>query len=113
MNNLENVIGWTSSYFSSYPAAQFTKDRRRALVDRIRKRRYNFNFSDHQYLDYCAPFYADEVFCVLTKDQWDSVMDEAYGDFPRGARLMPEDVIDRKPINSVLYEKEKWEPKYE
>jgi hypothetical protein len=24
---------------------------------------------------------------------------------------MPEDVIDREPINDVLYEKIKWEPK--
>jgi hypothetical protein len=48
---------------------------------------------------------------VLTKQEWDSVMDEAWADYPRGARLMPEDEIDREPINSVLYEKEKWEPK--
>ena len=38
-------------------------------------------------------------------------MDEAWADYPRGPRLMPEDVINRKPINTVLYEKEKWEPK--
>ena len=38
-------------------------------------------------------------------------MDEAYNEFPRGERLLPEDVIERKPINTVLYEKEKWEPK--
>ena len=38
-------------------------------------------------------------------------MSEAYGDLPRGARLMPMDIIDRQPINSVLYEKEKFEPK--
>ena len=38
-------------------------------------------------------------------------MDEAWEDYPRGPRLMPEDVIDSKPINGVLYEKKKWEPK--
>lgn len=111
MTNVVPVIGWTSSYFSSYPTVPFTKNRRQALVDRIRKRSYNFNFQDHQYLDYCAPFYADNTLCVLTKQEWDSVMNEVYKEIPRGPRLMPEDVISRKPINGVLYEKEKWEPK--
>ena len=105
------VIGWTSAYFSNYPTVAFTKERRSMLVDRIKKRKYNFNHTDHQFIDYCAPFYADEVLCVLTKPEWDSVMDEAWADYPRGPRLMPEDVIERKPINSVLYEKEKFEPK--
>lgn len=105
------VVGWTSAYFSNYPTTPFTKERRSMLVDRIKKRKYNFNFFDHQNIDYCAPFYADNVLCVLTKAEWDSVMDEAWADYPRGPRLMPEDIIERKPINSVLYEKEKWEPK--
>lgn len=105
------VVGWTSAYFSSYPTTPFTKERRSMLVDRIKKRKYNFNFFDHQNIDYCAPFYADNVICVLTKQEWDSVMDEAWADYPRGSRLMPEDIIERNPINSVLYEKEKWEPK--
>lgn len=111
MTNTNPVIGWTSAYFSNYPTAEFTKERRSMLVDRIKKRRYNFNYFDHCNLNYCAPFYADEVLCILTKQEWDSVMDEAYGEYPRGARLMPEDVIERKPINTVLYEKIKWEPK--
>ena len=38
-------------------------------------------------------------------------MSEAYKDDDLGPRLMPEDVILRSPINGVLYEKEKWEPK--
>ena len=111
MTNTNAVIGWTSAYFSSYPTVPFTKERRSMLVDRIKKRKYNFNHFDHQNIDYCAPFYADEVLCVLTKQEWDSVMDEAYGEYPRGVRLMPEDVIEREPINTVLYEKIKWEPK--
>ena len=105
------VIGWTSAYFSDYPTVPFTEERRSMLVDRIKKRKYNFNYTDHQYLAYCAPFYADKVLCVLTKQEWDSVMDEAWADYPRGARLMPDDVIERKSINTVLYEKIKWEPK--
>ena len=105
------VIGWTSTYFSSYPETSFTDERRKALIERIRKRGYNFNFFDHQNLDYCAPFYSDNVFCALTKSQWDSVMNEAYKNDPRGPRLIPQDAINRQPINSVLYEKEKFEPK--
>ena len=106
-----SVIGWTSAYLSDYPQVSFTDERKKALVERIRKREYNFNYSDHQTISYCAPFYSDNTYCILTKPQWDAVMDEAYGDNPRGARLMPMDVIDRKPINSVIYEKEKFEPK--
>lgn len=105
------VTGWTSAYLSSYPAAEYTEERKKALVDRIRKRKYNFTHQAHQTLFYTAPFYSDECVCVLTKKQWDEAMSEAYKDEPFGSRLMPEDVIDRKSINDVLYEKEKWEPK--
>ena len=105
------VVGWTDAYLSNYPTVALTEERKKALIERIRKRRYNFNFSDHQMLGYCAPFYEDNVLCVLTKQEWDSVINEAYKEIPRGDRLMPIDVIDRKPINSVIYEKEKFEPK--
>ena len=108
---MSSVIGWTSAYDGIYPTVTFTDDRKKALVERIRKRGYNFNHFDHEMLPYGVPFYSDKVLYVLTKHQWDSVMDEAYGDMSRGPRLMPMDVIDRRPINSVLYEKEKFEPK--
>lgn len=111
MTNNCPVIGWTSAYFSTYPTTSFTAERKKTLVDRIKKRKYNFNHFDHCNLDHCAPFYADGVLCILTKQEWDSVMNEAWADYPRGPRLMPEDVINRTPINSVLYEKEKFEPK--
>ena len=104
------VVGWTSAFLSPHKTVKFTPERRKALVDRIRKREYDFNFNDHQYGFYCAPFYSDNVLCVLTKQELDSVIEEAYGDRPRTARLLPEDVIDRAPINEVLYEKSKWEP---
>lgn len=102
------VIGWTDCWTSPYSQATFTQERRKALVERIRKRRYNFNHFDHEMLSYAAPFFSDKVLCVLTKAQWDSVMDEAYKDFPRGPRLMPMDVIEDKPVNGVLYEKKKF-----
>ena len=111
MNNEMTVVGWTSAYLSNYPATHFTSERRKALIERIRKRKYNFTHTDHEFLIYGAPFYSDNVLCVLTKQEWDSVFDEAYKDIPRGARLVPEDVIDRPEINSVIYEKQKFEPK--
>lgn len=110
MKDIKRVIGWTSAFLSSYKTVPFTKDRRDTLVDRIRKRQYNFTHTDHQFLNYTAPFYEDEVVCVLTKQEWDDVMKDAYKDNPLGPRLMPEDVIDRVPVNDVLFEKEKWEP---
>ena len=111
MKDIKRVIGWTDAYLSAYPTVKFTQERRSTLVDRIRKRQYNFTHTDHCYLNYAAPFYEDEVICVLSKSEWDSVISDAYKDNPLGPRLMPEDVIDRKPIDGVLYEKIKWEPK--
>lgn len=105
------VVGWTSAYLSSYPTAEYTQERKKALIDRIRKRGYNFTHQAHQTLFYTAPFYSDECICVLSKLEWDEVLSEAYRDMPLGARLMPEDVIELQPVNDVLYEKSKWIPK--
>lgn len=105
---MTKVIGWTDAYTTQYPTASFTEERRKALVERIRKRRYNFNHFDHEMLG-CAPFYDDKVICVLTKSQFDSVMSEVYRELPRGPRLMPQDVITRPAKRGVLYEKEKFE----
>ena len=105
------VVGWTDCYLVRFPVAKFTNERKKALVERIKKRQYNFNHIDHCFLPFCCPVYEDGSVCELNKVQWDSVMDEVYNDEPRGPRLMPMDVIDRKPINSILYEKEKFEPK--
>ena len=105
------VIGWCDTYTSALPTTEFSEPRRRALVERIRKRKYDFNFTDYQFLPYCCAVYEDGKICVLNKQQFDETMHEAWKDIPRTERLMPMDVIDRQPINSVLYEKEKWEPK--
>ena len=109
----QSVIGWTSAYLSEYPTATFTNDKRKALVERIRKRKYNFTYQTHQTLPYAAPFFSDNTLCVLTKSQWDDVMSEAYayGEMKLGPRLTPMDVIDRPDIKSVIYEKQKFEPK--
>ena len=102
------VIGWTGAWDGIIPATPFTKEKERALVERIRKRHYNFNQFDHEMLPYASPVFDDKTTCVLTKAQWDSVMAEVYKDIPRGQRLMPQDVIEDKPINGVLYEKQKF-----
>ena len=99
------VVGWTSCYSGTCPVATFTTDRKKALVERIRKRRYEFNFQDHSFLPYCAPVYNDNTMCELNKAQWDSVMAEAYKDTPRSQRLLPQDAIDDTPIDGILYEK--------
>lgn len=102
------VVGWTDAYGSKYPTVSFTEERRKALIERIRKRRYNFNHFDHEMLG-CAPVYEDKTICVLTKPQFDSVMSEVYKEIPRGQRLLPQDIITRPLKNGILYEKEKFE----
>ena len=101
------VVGWTNAWGGAVPTVSFTSERKKALVERIRKRKYNFNHFDHEMMD-CAPVYDDNVMCVLTKAQFDDVMDDVYKDVPRGQRLMPQDVIEDNPVNGILYEKKKF-----
>ena len=103
-----SVTGWVQAYLAPYPTTDFTEERKRALVERIRKRRYNFTYDAHQTLPYAAPFYSDKKYCVISKPQWDEVLSEAYADMPRPPRQMPMDVITKPPKNDVLYEKEKY-----
>lgn len=101
------VIGWSDAYGGAVSTVTFTTERKKALVERIRKRKYNFNHFDHEMLG-CAPVYDDKVMCVLTKSQFDDVMSEAYKDIPRGQRLLPQDAIDDSPVDGILYEKKKF-----
>ena len=105
------IIGWTSSYTTNLPTTSFSQPRKQALVECIKRRHYNFNHFDHEYMDYCAPVYEDHKVCVLTKAQFDEVMDLVYSEIRMGQRLMPLDAIKISPINNVLYEKEKFIPK--
>lgn len=107
------VIGWTGAYDGVYPTVAFTEDRRKALIERIRKKNYSYNHFDHEMLPYGCPFYSDGVLCCLTKSQWDSVMNEVYRDMPLGERLMPMDVIKDEPVNGVLFEKTKFKEQFE
>ena len=103
------LLGWCDAYTSPYKEVNFTNERRQALIECIRRRHYNLNHNDHTSLPYCAPFYDDQKICVLTKAQWDSVMDEVYANMPRRQRLLPMDAIKTPPKNGVLYEKNKKE----
>lgn len=105
------VIGWTSSYTTNLPTTSFSEPRKQALIECIKRRHYNFNHFDHEYMDYCAPVYEDHKVCVLTKAQFDEVMDLVYSEISMGQRLMPSDAIKIRPVNGVLYEKEKYIPK--
>lgn len=105
------VIGWVGAYMSGFEPETFTKEHKAAMVECIRRRHYNFTHADHSYMDYAAPLFDSGNICVLTKQQFDDVMDTVYSNIPRGARLMPEDAIKRSPINGAIYENEKYEPK--
>ena len=43
-----SVIGWTDAY-GDYPTTPFTEERKKALVDRIRKRKYNFKIKYNKF----------------------------------------------------------------
>lgn len=103
------VVGWCCLYDGAVPIATFTEERKKALVERIKKRRYNFNHFDTMMLPFCSPVFSDRVTCEMSKQQWDSVIAEAYKDIPLGQRLIPQDVITRSPKHGILFEKEKFE----
>lgn len=102
------VVGWCDAYGGKYPIATFTKERKKALVERIKKRKYNFNYNNHIYLPWCAPFYDDGVICILTKQEFEDVMNDAWSNMSYGPRLIPMDVITAPAKNGVLFEKEKF-----
>ena len=102
------IKGWVDSYGSNFPIAAFSSERKKALVEKIRQRKYNFNFQDAQFLPNCSPYYDDCKICVLTKKEFDETMQEAWKDRPRGARLLPMDVINLPVKNGVMYEKAKY-----
>ena len=106
---MSTVVGWVGAYTSKYQIAKFTEERRKALIECIRHRHYNFTHFNHEFIEYCAPLYEDKKLCVLTKQQFDEVMDEAYENISLGARLTPIDAIKREPKDGILFEKEKYE----
>lgn len=104
-NYMSEVIGWVNPYETQYESKSFGDEQRQALVEIIRKRHYFFTYSDHLYLPYCAPFYKGNYYCELTKQQFDSVMDDVYSVIKKTGRLTPMDALKHPPKNTVLYEK--------
>lgn len=104
----QKIIGWASCYSGGFPVVTFTADKKQALIECIRKHKYDFNYQDYCFLPYCSPLYEDKTMCELTKAQFDSVMSEAYKEIFRKQRLLPQDVINDKPFNGVLYEDKKY-----
>lgn len=100
------VVGWTSCYEDRYPTVTFTPDRQKALVERVRKRRYNFSYSMFM-TPYTTPVYNDGVKCLLSKAEWDRVLADAYGDDKMPVRCSPMDVLTLKRYEA-LWEKEKF-----
>lgn len=101
------VIGWVGAHTSPYQETTFTNERRQALVECIRNRRYNFNYNDHISLPFCAPLYEDELLCILDRKQWDSVMNKAYFEIDYGPRLLPMDILEGSFRDPVLYEEKR------
>lgn len=108
MSNQVYVIGWCSAYGTQYQQKTFTPERRMALVECMRKRKYSFGHTDHSFLPYCAPVYNDKTICVLNKLQWDGIIAEVYKDMPKAPRKLPMDVITTPAKNEILFEKEKY-----
>ena len=90
-DRMDRCVGWGSANCCLYDRTQES----------------SCNHFDHEMLG-CAPVYDDKVMCALTKAQFDDVMSEAYKDMPFPQRLLPQDAIDDKVVNGVLYEKKKF-----
>lgn len=101
------VVGWTDCWNENCPTATFTTEKHKALVERVRKRQYNFTFQMLQMNPYSTPVYNDGTKCLLSKSEWDNVLADAYGDARLPLRCTPMDVLTIKK-NEILWEKEKF-----
>lgn len=100
------VVGWVDSWNDDYPVTAFTTEKHKALVERVRKRRYNFSYQ--MFMNpYTTPVYSDGTKSLLTKSEWDKVLADAYSDDKMPVRCTPMDVLTIKK-NNVLWEKEKF-----
>jgi hypothetical protein len=105
------VTGWTGAYTSNFKITPFTPDRKQALIEIIKRRHYSFNHFDHEYMD-CTPLYDDGKICVLTKSEFDEVINTAYATMIMGGRLTPQDAIKDSTIDGILFENEKFKKEY-
>ena len=101
------LVGWVDAWSSPYEQTDFTEDRKKAMIECVRYRHYNFTHQAHQTMPFCSPFYSDGKLCVLNKREFDEVMSAAYGDMPFGRRLMPQDAIKTPAEDDILFENKK------
>lgn len=101
------VVCWADSWNDNFPTGTFTTEKQRALVETVRKRRYNFTFQMLQMNPYSTPVYNDGTKCLLTRAEWNNVLADAYGETKMPTRLTPMDVLTIKK-NEALWEKEKF-----
>lgn len=99
------IVGWAGAWVSPFEHAELTDEKRNLFVEYIRYKHLNYTYQAHQTLPYAAPLFSDGKICVLTNQQWNDIIAEAYGDEPLGRRLMPADIIKTAPINDALWEK--------
>lgn len=99
---MSKVIGWTDPYQSTYKKKDFGEDQRQALIGLIRKRKYYFTYTDHEFLPYCTPLYKGNYYCTLTKHEFDSVFAEAYNKESPGEHLVPLDVLSKKAEDALM-----------
>lgn len=104
------VMGWIDPYGTEFEKAKYTPERRDALVTRIKKRKYYFNFFDHEMLG-VVPLYSDYKYCILTKPELDEVFARAYKDIDIECRKLPYDEEETIKYGGILYEKHKYIPK--
>lgn len=102
-----NVVAWCDNYNDNYPCATFTEERRRALVDRVKQRKYNMSYQMLSMNPYSTPVYQDGCRCLLSSTQWESVLSEVYDDNKRPPRFSPMDILTFK-ANDALWEREKF-----
>lgn len=101
------LIGWADAYTSPYKTSELTPEKRRALIEKIRQKKYFYTYEAHQTLPFAAPLFNDMYICVLSKVDWDSCITEAHKDTRISARLMPSDVLDDVCKDALVEE-----PKY-
>jgi len=102
-----NVVAWCDNFDDNYSNTPFTEERKRALVDRVRQRKYNMSYQMLSMNPYSTPVYQDGCRCLLTSEQWEDVLVDVYADNKRPPRFSPMDILTFK-ANGALWEKERF-----
>lgn len=115
MNNKKNhakVVGWVFPYDTRFKNSELTEDKKLAIINKIRKKKYYYSWSDSQFMDGCTPMFNDYTYCNLTKPQYDEIFSEALKDYDDINRLLPIDATHTTVCDSVVWEKTKYMEEY-